>query len=127
MTAKQAASRRPDAEALRDLAVAALHDLKGLDVTVIDARGASALTDFVVVVTGTSDRHLRALAGSVQRQAKEAGVVPLGTEGETAGEWVLVDLRDVVVHVMLPRTRAFYQLEKLWGVATPLTVGVGGG
>jgi ribosome-associated protein len=117
---------RPAGEALRDLAVAALHDLKAHDVTVIDARGASTLTDFVVVATGTSDRHLRALASSVLRAAKEAGVVPIGSEGEAAGEWVLVDLRDVVVHLMLPRTRAFYQLEKLWGVATPLTVGVVG-
>jgi len=112
--------QRIDAERLRDLVVAALHDVKGLDLVVVDARGASTLTDFVVIVAGTSDRHVRSLAGNVQRRAKEAGVPALGVEGEEAGEWVLVDLRDVVVHVMLPRARAFYQLEKLWGVDTPL-------
>lgn len=114
---------RIGAERLRDLVVAALHDVKGLDVVTIDAHGASALTDFVVIASGTSDRHVRSLAGNVQRLAKEAGVRPLGVEGEQAGEWVLVDLRDVVVHVMLQRTRAFYQLEKLWGVETPLAAG----
>jgi ribosome-associated protein len=106
---------------LRDLAVGALEDLKAVELRVIDVRKSSAVTDFVVIASGTSDRHVKSLAGSVQRKAKDAGVMPLGVEGERAGEWVLVDLRDVVVHVMLPRSRAFYQLEKLWGLDTPLT------
>lgn len=116
--------KRIGAEKLRDVVIAALHDIKGLDVVVFDARGVSAITDFVVVVSGTSDRHVRSLAGNVQKQAKDAGVPTLGLEGEEAGEWVLVDLRDVVVHVMLQRARAFYQLEKLWGADTPLATGV---
>jgi ribosome-associated protein len=115
------------ATALRDLAVAALDDLKAVELRVIDVRQTSAVTDFVVIASGTSDRHVKSLAGSVQRKAKEAGVVPLGVEGEHAGEWVLVDLRDVIVHVMLPRARAFYQLEKLWGLDTPLAAASRGG
>lgn len=121
-----ARSKKLDGEHLRDVVVEALRDVKGLDVVVIDARHASALTDFIVVASGTSDRHVRALAGSVQKQAKDAGVPPLGVEGERAGEWVLVDLRDVVVHVMLQRARAFYQLEKLWGADVPLAASMRG-
>ena len=108
---------------LRDLAVAALEDLKAVELRVIDVRQSSAVTDFVVIASGTSDRHVKSLAGHVQRKAKDAGVVPLGIEGEQAGEWVLVDLRDVIVHVMLPRARAFYQLEKLWNLDVPLSAG----
>ena len=111
----------PSATALRDLVVAALEDLKAVELRVIDVRQNSAVTDFVVIASGTSDRHVKSLAGNVQRKAKEAGATSLGIEGEQAGEWVLVDLRDVVVHVMLPRARAFYQLEKLWGVEVPLS------
>lgn len=122
-----ARKKRIEAEALRDLVVAALHDVKGLDVVAIDARRASAITDFIVIASGTSDRHVRSLAGNVQKQAKEAGVLALGVEGEQAGEWVLVDLRDVVVHVMLQRARAFYQLEKLWGADVPLAASTRGG
>lgn len=125
MTPKRKATVTP--AALRDLAVAALDDLKAVELRVIDVRQSSAVTDFVVIASGTSDRHVRSLAGSVQRKAKEAGVIPLGVEGEQAGEWVLVDLRDVVVHVMLPRARAFYQLEKLWGLDTPLAAASRGG
>ena len=116
-----------DAERLRDLVVAALHDVKGLDVVAIDVRRSSAITDFIVIASGTSDRHVRSLAGNVQKQAKDAGVAALGVEGEQAGEWVLVDLRDVVVHVMLQRARAFYQLEKLWGADVPLAASTRGG
>lgn len=107
--------------ALCGIAVGALEDLKAMELRVIDVRANSVITDFVVIASGTSDRHVKSLAGSVQRKAKGAGVTPLGTEGEQAGEWVLVDLRDVIVHVMLPRSRAFYQLEKLWGVEVPLS------
>lgn len=122
-----ARKKRIDAEQLRDVVVAALRDVKGLDVVVVDVRKSSAVTDFIVIASGTSDRHVRSLAGSVQKQAKDAGVPALGVEGEQAGEWVLVDLRDVVVHVMLQRTRAFYQLEKLWGVDVPLAASSRGG
>lgn len=119
--------KRMGSEELRDLVVGALRDVKGLDVVAIDARRSSAITDFIVVASGTSDRHVRSLAGNVQKQAKDAGIPALGVEGEQAGEWVLVDLRDVIVHVMLPRARAFYQLEKLWGADVPLAASARGG
>lgn len=93
---------------------AALADMKAVDVRVIDVRGASDVADFMVVASGTSDRHLRAIADRVVQMCKASGQRPLGVEGEGQGEWVLVDLPDVMVHVMLPRTREFYQLEQLW-------------
>jgi ribosome silencing factor RsfS/YbeB/iojap len=88
---------------------AALADMKAVDV-----RGANDVADFMVVASGTSDRHLRAIADRVVQMCKASGQRPLGVEGEGQGEWVLVDLPDVMVHVMLPRTREFYQLEQLW-------------
>lgn len=103
-------------EQLRDLVVAALEDMKGVDVHALDVRGSTPLTDFMVIASGTSDRHVKSLAGSVLDKAREAGVKPLGVEGEQEGEWVLVDLRDVVVHVMRPQVRDFYNLEKLWSM-----------
>jgi ribosome-associated protein len=107
-------------EQLKDLVVTALEDLKGIDVRVLDVRGMTAITDFMVVVSGTSDRHVKSLARNVLDTARERGVRPFGVEGEQAGEWVLVDLRDVVVHVMRPQMRDFYNLEKLWSVDLPL-------
>lgn len=92
----------------------ALADMKAVDVRVIDVRGANDVADFMVVASGTSDRHLRAIADRVVQMCKASGQRPLGVEGEGQGEWVLVDLPDVMVHVMLPRTREFYQLEQLW-------------
>jgi ribosome-associated protein len=106
-------------EQLKDLVVTALEDLKGIDVRVLDVRGMTAITDFMVVVSGTSDRHVKSLAHNVLDTARERGVRPFGVEGEQAGEWVLVDLRDVVVHVMRPQMRDFYNLEKLWSVDFP--------
>lgn len=103
-------------EQLRDLVVAALEDMKGVDVHALDVRGSTPLTDFMVIASGTSDRHVKSLAGSVLDKAREAGVKPMGVEGEQEGEWVLVDLRDVVVHVMRPQVRDFYNLEKLWSM-----------
>lgn len=113
---RPAVRRRPPAGLPPALAVAeaALADMKAVDVRVIDVRGANDVADFMVIASGTSDRHLRAVADRVVQMAKASGQRPLGVEGEEQGEWVLVDLPDVMVHVMLPRTREFYQLEQLW-------------
>lgn len=99
---------------LKKLVVDALEDMKAEEVRVIDVRGKTAITDIMIIASGTSNRHVKALADNVVLKAKQAGVQPLGVEGENDAEWVLVDLVDVVVHVMLPRIRDFYNLEKLW-------------
>ncbi|MFZ5594932.1 MAG: ribosome silencing factor [Pseudomonadota bacterium] len=104
------------AEQLKQLVLTALADMKAVDVKVFDVRGMTSITDFIVIASGTSDRHVKSVADNVIAEAKKAGARPLGVEGEREGEWVLVDLADVVVHVMLPRVRDFYQLEKLWDV-----------
>lgn len=114
-------------EKMRDLVVMALDDLKAVDVRAIDVTGATAITDYMVVASGNSDRHVRALAQSVLEAARDAGVKPLGVEGERGGEWILLDLNDVVVHLMLPRVRDFYNLEKLWNVDSGRPRGAVGG
>lgn len=107
------------AEQLRYLVMHALQDMKGVDVRVLDVRRMTAITDFMVIASGTSDRHVKSLARNVLDKARAQAVRPLGVEGEQEGEWVLVDLCDVVVHVMQPQVRDFYNLEKLWSVETP--------
>jgi len=101
-------------EQLKQTARQALEDLKGVDIVEFDVRDMTSVTDIMLIASGTSDRHVKSLASAVVMACKEAGVAPLGVEGEREGEWVLVDLGDVVVHVMQPRTREFYALEKLW-------------
>ncbi len=101
---------------LKQLARQALEDLKGLDIAEYDVRGMTTVTDVMLIASGTSDRHVKSLADAVVMACKKAGAPPLGVEGEREGEWVLVDLGDVVVHVMQPRIREFYALEKLWTV-----------
>lgn len=101
---------------LLKLALAALEELKGKDVVDIDVRGKTSVCDYMVVASGTSTRHVKSLADEVVMASKRAGYLPLGVEGEREAEWVLVDLGDVVVHVMLPRVREFYALERLWTV-----------
>lgn len=108
-------------EQLLDLAVDALEELKGKDIVTLDVRGRTSITDFMVIVSGTSDRHVKSLADNVVIRAREAGERALGVEGQDVGEWVLIDLSDVIVHVMLPRTRDFYQLERLWGQTSPVS------
>lgn len=99
---------------------AALADMKARDVRVIDVRKLTSVTDFMVIASGTSDRHVRSIADRVVEKATAAGCKPYGMEGEEAGEWVLVDLQDVVVHVMLAKVRDFYKLENLWEMQAPV-------
>jgi ribosome-associated protein len=106
----------PPIEKLLGSVHAAVGELKAKDVVEIDVRGKSSVTDYMIVASGTSTRHVKSIADEVVRFAKKLDVQPLGVEGEAEAEWVLVDLGDVVVHVMLPRVREFYALERLWTV-----------
>ena len=96
------------------LVVADLEELQAADVEVLDVREITDVTDYMVVATGRTDRHVRAIAEKVVVSAKHRDAPPFGVEGEREGDWVLVDLCDVVVHIMQPETRDLYQLEKLW-------------
>ncbi|MBT3011076.1 MAG: ribosome silencing factor [Candidatus Thiodiazotropha endolucinida] len=106
-------------EELRDVVLQALDDMKAKDVVVLDVRGKTSITDIMVVASGTSDRHVKSIAQTVAFKAKQAGEAPLGTEGMEDGEWALVDLNGVVVHVMQPKVRDFYHLERLWSLDEP--------
>ena len=108
--------RPPEERALplQNLVTAALDDMKAVNVRVLDVRGLTDIVDTMVIASGNSDRHVRSIAERVVEKARAAGLRPLGTEGARDGEWVLVDLQDVLVHVMLPRVREFYGLENLW-------------
>ena len=100
--------------ALEKTVLAALADMKAVNVKTLDVRGLTDVADTMIIASGTSDRHVRSIAEHVVQQAKLAGQRPFGVEGARDGEWVLVDLQDVLVHVMLPRVREFYGLEPLW-------------
>jgi ribosome-associated protein len=107
------------ASPLQDVVTAALDDMKAVNVAVLDVRGLTDIADTMVIASGNSDRHVRSIADRVIEKAKAAGSRPLGTEGARDGEWVLVDLHDIIVHVMLPRVREFYGLEGLWDNGAP--------
>jgi ribosome-associated protein len=96
------------------MVLAALEDAKANDIRQLDVRGLTDITDWMVVASGTSTRHVLALANHVRTQVKAQGLLPIGTEGESGSDWVLLDFGDVVVHLMLPDTRGFYDLEGLW-------------
>jgi len=104
---------------LKTVITDALADMKALQVKLLDVRGLTDIADFMVIASGTSDRHVRSVAQRVVEKVKEAGFRPLGVEGQQDGDWVLIDLSEVIVHVMLPRVREFYGLEKLWDTGTP--------
>jgi ribosome-associated protein len=101
---------------LSELVVAALEDVKAVDIVTLDVRNMTSVTDYMIIASGTSNRHVKALIENVAEKARAAGHRPIGIEGEEGGEWVLLDLQDTLVHVMLPKVREFYNLEKLWSL-----------
>jgi ribosome-associated protein len=103
-------------EELLKIVETVLDERKGNNITTLDVRGKTSFTDYMVVVTGTSDRHLKSLCDYVVEEAKKKGYRPLGIEGDLGSDWVLLDLGDVIVHAMTSQARGFYQLEKLWSV-----------
>ncbi len=113
-------SRPPARAALVKTVKAALDEMKAINVKVFDVRQVTDVSDCMILASGTSDRHVRSIADRVVERARAAGFRPMGVEGERDGEWVLVDLNDVIVHVMLPRAREFYGLEELWEPAALL-------
>jgi ribosome-associated protein len=113
-----------NSEKLCKLVVKSLEDVKAKDIVILDVRKMTSVTDYMIVASGTSIRHVKALADAVEEKSREGGHRPTGVEGAEGSEWVLLDLQDVLVHVMLPRAREFYNLEKLWSpsLATDLAV-----
>jgi ribosome-associated protein len=123
--AKRGAARKAPAtrsgaarQSLKSVILGALDDMKALEVRVLDVRGLTDIADFMVIASGTSDRHVRSVAQRVIEKTKEAGFRPHGVEGQKDTDWVLIDLHEMIVHVMLPRVREFYGLEKLWDMST---------
>jgi ribosome-associated protein len=104
----------PAKSSLKKVVIDALDDMKALEVKVLDVRGLTDIADFMVIASGTSDRHVRSVAQRVVEKTKQAGFRPHGVEGGQDADWVLIDLHEMIVHVMLPRVREFYGLEKLW-------------
>jgi ribosome-associated protein len=107
-----------NSDKLCKLVIDALENVKAKDIATLDVRKMTSVTDYMVVASGTSNRHVKALADAVADKSRAAGHRPIGVEGEEGSEWVLLDLQDVLVHVMLPRVREFYNLEKLWSLSS---------
>jgi ribosome-associated protein len=104
-------------EAMKLAVVDAIEDIKGFDISVMDVRKLTSMTNYMIVASANSSRQAKAVADNVREKLKEKGYAIRGTEGEKEGEWVLVDFDDIVVHIMVPATRAYYNLEQLWGEA----------
>ncbi|MDH1085197.1 ribosome silencing factor [Pantoea brenneri] len=102
-------------KALQEFVIDKIDDLKGQDIVTIDVQGKSSITDFMIICTGTSTRHVTSIAEHVEQESRATGLMPLGIEGKSAADWVVVDLGDVIVHVMQEESRQLYELEKLWG------------
>lgn len=102
-------------EEIKNLVIEALEDMKAQNITILDVQGKTSVTDYMVIATGTSNRHAQAVADNVAEEAKKQGLKPQGTEGRASSDWILLDLADVVVHVMTEQARHFYDLERLWG------------
>lgn len=106
-----------NSEQLSDLVVEALDEMKAIDIVKLDVRNLTSVTDYMIVASGRSNRHVKAITDAVAEKSRKAGHKPAGVEGEDGSEWVLLDLHDTLVHVMLPRVREFYNLEKLWSLS----------
>jgi len=106
-----------DIEVMKQAVIDALEDIKGFEITVLDVRKLTPMATYMIICNATSTRHAKSLANNVREKLKELGAELRGMEGEKEGEWVLVDLDDIIVHIMLPTTRAHYNLEELWGEA----------
>ncbi len=105
-----------DTDELKKLVIDAMEDLKATAIKILDVRSVTSITDLMIIASGTSTRHIKSIADYVAQKAKESGWQVLGVEGDMAADWVLVDIGDIVVHIMLPDIREFYALEKLWAV-----------
>lgn len=105
---------------LRDSVLHILEEMKAIDIMTLDVRKLTDITSTLIICSGTSSRHTQAMAERIVTEQKALGSPVLGVEGKDTGEWILVDLGDVVVHLMLPATREFYSLEKLWGATRQL-------
>ncbi len=122
----QTARKDLTTDQLQQLVVSSLEDFKAADIVIIDVSDRSPLTERMVIASGNSTRHVKSMAENLVVNAKAADNPPLGVEGASEGEWVLVDLNDVIVHLMLPQTRAFYNLEKLWEASADHRSGISG-
>lgn len=109
-------------EPLLTLIKAALADIKAQDVVALAVTNMTSIADYIVIASGTSSRHVKSIADRVIEKVKEAGVKPLGVEGDAQADWVLVDIGDIVLHVMTPATRQLYDLERLWAPAPAVTM-----
>jgi ribosome-associated protein len=104
-----------DVESLKPIVIDALEDMKAQHIIELDVMGRTSVTDLMIIANGTSSRHVQAVADNVSEKVKEAGIQPLGAEGRGNSDWVLIDLGDIIVHVMTAQAREFYDLERLWG------------
>lgn len=119
----QARQSEPTVQQLHQLVLSTLEEFKAVDVKSVDVTGLSPLTDHFVVASGNSTRHVKSMADKLVQAAKAEGVQPLGVEGEREAQWILVDLNDIIVHLMLPQARAFYNIEKLWEASSEQRAG----